>query len=86
LGACANPNCVTQAEALATPWRVVGATRRQFLCALCDTPLAVDYVGCRSTLRVHPIHSPAALRISPENLHPFREREEAQAAGYQWGG
>jgi len=86
LGACANPNCVTQAEGLVTPWRVVGATRRQFLCALCDSPLAVDYVGCRSTHRVHPIHSPAALRISPENLHPFRERQEALAAGYEWGG
>lgn len=86
LGACANPNCVTQSEGLMTPWRVVGASRRQFLCALCDCPLAVDYVGCRSTLRVHPIHSPAALRISPENLHPFRERQEALAAGYAWGG
>jgi aspartate carbamoyltransferase catalytic subunit len=86
LGACANANCVTRSEGLTTPWRVVGATRRQFLCALCDSLLPVDYVGCRSTLRVHPIHSPAALRISPENLHPFREREGALEAGYVWGG
>lgn len=86
LGACANPNCVTRSENLVTPWRVVGTARRQFLCALCDSLLPVDYVGCRSTHRVHPIHSPAALRISPENLQPFREREEALTEGYEWGG
>lgn len=86
LGGCANSNCITHAESLVTPWRVVGTVRRQFLCALCDSLLPVDYVGCRSTHRVHPIHSPAALRISPENLQPFREREEALTAGYEWGG
>ncbi len=86
LGTCANLNCVTRAENLTTPWRVVGSSRRQFLCALCDSLLPVDYVGCRSTHRVHPIHSPAALRISPENLQPFRERDEALTAGYEWGG
>ena len=86
VGICANENCITRSEHLTTPWRVVGSHRRQFLCALCDTLLPVDYVGCRSTQRVHPVHSPAALKISPENLQPFREREEALAAGYAWGG
>ncbi len=86
LGACANPNCVVRAEGLATPWRVVGGKRRRFLCALCDTQLPVDYVGCRTTSRVHPVHSQAAQRISPENLRPFRDREEAVAAGFAWGG
>jgi aspartate carbamoyltransferase catalytic subunit len=86
LGPCSNTHCVTHAEGIPTPWRVVGSPRRQFLCALCDTLLSVDYVGCRSTQRVHPVHSPAAIQISPENLQPFRQREEALAAGYAWGG
>lgn len=86
LGPCANPRCASHSERLPTPWRVVGGPRRQFLCALCDSLLPVDYVGCRSTQRVHPVHSPAAVQISPENLQPFREREEALAAGYAWGG
>lgn len=86
LGPCSNRNCITRAEGIPTPWRVAGGPRRQFLCALCDTLLPVDYVGCRSTHRVHPAHSPAAIQISPENLQPFRQRDEALAAGYAWGG
>ena len=86
LGNCPNPSCITRAEGLPVPWRVVGRARRSFLCAFCDGLLPVDYAGCRSTHRVHPLHSPAAMRIAPENLRPFRERDAAESAGYVWGG
>lgn len=86
LGNCPNPTCITRAEGLPVPWRVVGRSRRSFLCAYCDGLLPVDYAGCRSTQRVHPLHSPAAMRIRPENLRPFRERDAAETAGYVWGG
>ena len=83
---CPNANCVSRAEGLPTSWRVVGQTRRSFLCASCDTLLPVDYAGCASTRRVHPLHSQAVLRIRPENLRPFRAREEALEQGFSWGG
>ena len=85
LGPCPNPNCISRAEELEVPWRVVGSRQRLFLCAYCDKLLPVDYVGCRSTRRVHAQHSQAVLRILPENLRPFRERDAAQAEGYLWG-
>ena len=86
LGECPNDNCVSRAEGLPAPWRVVGSRRRSFLCAYCDSLLPADYAGCRSTHRVHPLHSPAAMRIRPENLRPFRVREAAEAHGFTWGG
>jgi aspartate carbamoyltransferase catalytic subunit len=86
LGLCPNGSCITRPEKIQVPWRVVGLSRRSFLCAFCDSLLPIDYTGCRSTRRVHPVHSQAALRISPENLRPFLHRDEATAAGYTWGG
>jgi aspartate carbamoyltransferase catalytic subunit len=86
LGLCPNEDCVTRKEKIQAPWRVVGVARRSFLCAFCDSLLPVDYAGCRSTQRVHPVHSQAALRISPENLRPFLRRDAATDAGYTWGG
>lgn len=86
LGLCPNEGCVTRSEGIQAPWRVVGLARRTFLCSYCDSLLPVDYAGCRSTHRVHPVHSQAALRISPENLRPFLRRDEATDAGYTWGG
>lgn len=86
LGRCPNPSCVSRVEGLSAPWRVVGDTRRTFLCAYCDGQLPVEYVGCRSTNKVHALFSGAALRISPENLQPFLDRDAAEKAGYQWGG
>ena len=85
LGLCPNEGCITRMEGLQVPWRVIGVTRRSFLCSFCDSLLPVDYAGCRSTQRVHPVHSQAALRIAPENLRPFLRRDEATAAGYIWG-
>ncbi len=86
LGSCANENCVSRGEGLSARWRITGRPRRMFLCAWCDQPLKVDYVGCRSTRRFHPAHSPALQRIRPENLRPFRDRESAEAAGFSWAG
>ena len=85
VGGCPNPGCITHSEEIQAPWRVSGQTKRVFLCAYCDTLLPIDYVGCRSTHRVHPAHSMAAMRISPENLRPFQRRDEAASAGYTWG-
>lgn len=84
LGVCPNPNCITRAEGIPVPWRVAGKVQRLFLCAYCDALLPVDYAGCRSTLRLHPLHSPSVARIHPENLRPFRAREAAQRQGYTW--
>ncbi len=87
LGPCPNPGCVTHTESnLPVPWRVVGKRRRSFLCSYCDSLLPAEYAGCRSTLRVHSLHSPASLQIRPENLRPFRTRDQAVAAGYEWSG
>lgn len=86
LGQCPNPDCVTRSEGIRSPWRVVGRRQRSFLCAFCDTQLPVEYAGCRSTRRVHALHSPAVLRILPENLRPFRGRDEAVLDGYVWSG
>jgi len=86
LGPCPNPNCISRGEGLPTSWRLVGTARRNFLCAFCDSQLAVDYAGCSSSRRVHPLHSQAVLRIRPENLRPFRQREEAEEQGFRWGG
>ncbi|MFK5955256.1 MAG: hypothetical protein QM477_02290 [Planctomycetota bacterium] len=86
LGPCPNPACVSRAEGLSASWRVIGAARRSFLCTYCDTQLAVEYAGCRSTNKVHALFSGAALRIRSENLQPFLDRDAAERAGYQWGG
>jgi aspartate carbamoyltransferase catalytic subunit len=86
LGACPNPDCITHDEGLTPPWRVVGRRQRHFLCAYCDSQLGVEYAGCRSSRRLHPLHSQASLRIRPENLRPFRERDEALRQGYVWWG
>ncbi len=86
LGVCPNANCITRAEGLPSPWRLAGGEQRIFLCAYCDARLPVEYVGCRSSRKFHPIHSPAVLQIRPENLRPFRERDAARAEGYIWGG
>jgi len=86
LGGCPNPECITHEEGIVPPWRVVGRRQRLFLCAYCDTQLGVEYAGCRSSRRVHPLHSQAALQIRPENLRPFRERDEALREGYVWWG
>lgn len=86
LGDCPNQSCVSRAEGLSAPWRVVGAARRSFLCTYCDSQLPIEYVGCRSTNKVHPLFSAAAMRISPENLQPFLDRNGAEKAGYEWGG
>lgn len=86
LGACPNLNCITRAEGLQPPWRVEGRSRRIFLCAYCDSLLEAHYVGCRSTRRVHPAHSSQVLKIRPENLRPFLDREAALAQGFAWGG
>ncbi len=84
LGLCPNPRCITREEGLPVPWRLAGAGRREFLCALCDSRLEVDYAGCRSTRRLHPLHGPAVARIQPENLRPFRDRQTALREGYLW--
>ncbi|HEX9794002.1 MAG TPA: aspartate carbamoyltransferase [Planctomycetota bacterium] len=84
LGACPNPNCITRSEGLVVPWRVQGRGARRFLCAYCDVLLPVDYAGCRSTRRLHPLHSPSVQRIRPENLRPFRARDAASREGYLW--
>lgn len=84
LGDCPNGNCITRQEGLVVPWRVVGLGQRLFLCAYCDAPLAVDYAGCRSTRKLHPVYSPSLQRIHPENLRPFRAREAAAREGYVW--
>lgn len=84
LGPCPNENCVTRQEGIPVPWRVAGRTRRMFLCAYCDSVLPVDYAGCRSTRRLHALHSGAVLRILPENLRPFRVKEAALRDGYVW--
>ncbi|MCH2112368.1 MAG: hypothetical protein MK213_05875, partial [Planctomycetes bacterium] len=63
LGPCPNPNCVTQVEEIPVPWRIAGSRQRLFLCAYCDQRMPVDYAGCRSSRRVHAIHSQAVLRI-----------------------
>ena len=86
LGPCPNQNCITHAEGLLPPWRVEGNHRRSFLCSYCDSPLEVHYVGCRSSKRVHPAHSPQVLQIRPENLCPFQERDCSEKEGYVWGG
>ncbi|MAW61132.1 MAG: hypothetical protein CMJ94_09865 [Planctomycetes bacterium] len=86
LGDCPNENCITRAEGLQPPWRVEGRARRIFLCAYCDSLLEVHYVGCRSTRRVHPAHSSQVMKIRPENLRPFLEREAALEQGFAWGG
>ena len=86
LGACPNGDCISRAEGLPVPWRVVGKARRTFLCAYCDWQLPVEYAGCRSTNKVHALSSAAAARIRPENLQPFLDRNSASEAGYQWGG
>jgi len=86
LGSCPNENCVSRHQGLTTAWRVVGTTRRLFLCAHCDSQLAVDYAGCSSSRKFHPLHSQAVLRIRAENLRPFRERQDAEEMGYGWGG
>lgn len=84
LGPCPNRNCISAGEDIPVPWRVEGHSFRHFLCAFCDTALPVEYAGCRSTRRLHPIHSPSVMRILPENLRPFLERNEAQKEGYVW--
>ncbi|MHC4824648.1 MAG: hypothetical protein ACYTEP_11625 [Planctomycetota bacterium] len=86
LGDCPNADCISHAEGIPAPWRVVGTTRRSFLCAYCDGSLPVEYAGCRSTNKVHALFSAAALRIRPENLQPFLDRNSAEEAGYLWGG
>ncbi len=86
LGPCPNANCVSHEEGLSAPWRLIGSKRRSFLCAFCDTLLQVEYAGCRSTNKVHALSSAAAHRIRPENLQPFLSRQDAERAGYQWGG
>jgi len=86
MGGCPNASCITHAEGLTPPWRVEGRTRRVFLCSYCDSVLPVDYVGCRSSRRVHPAHSPQVLKIRPENLRPFADREIALQQGFEWGG
>lgn len=85
LGSCPNPNCVSHLEERAFPWRFFGNSRRFFLCSWCDSKLSVDYVGCSSSRKVHPIHSPLAQRILPENIQPFLARADAEKAGYAWG-
>ncbi|HBF23847.1 MAG TPA: hypothetical protein DDW23_08565 [Planctomycetes bacterium] len=86
LGSCRNSNCVTLEEEIPPPWRVEGRKPRLFLCAFCDTPLHVEYLGCRSTRRVHPLHSASSGKIRAENLRPFASREQAELAEYAWGG
>ncbi|NQU49446.1 MAG: hypothetical protein HQ519_12420 [Planctomycetes bacterium] len=86
MGACPNPSCITHFEGLRPPWRVEGRNRWIFLCAYCDTALQAHYVGCRSSRRVHPAHSPQVPKIRPENLRPFADRESAIAQGFRWGG
>jgi aspartate carbamoyltransferase catalytic subunit len=82
---CPNENCVSRHEGVDFPWRIFGRSRRVFLCSLCDSQLVVDYIGCSSTRRFHAQHSPAAQRISPENMHPFAQRSDAEARGFNWG-
>ena len=86
LGPCPNPNCITLEEGIPSPWRVAGKRPRSFLCAFCDSALPAEYVGCLSTHRVHPLHSASAEKIRAENLKPFLAREQAEGAGYAWGG
>ncbi|KAA3608191.1 MAG: hypothetical protein DWQ01_14055 [Planctomycetota bacterium] len=86
LGTCPNTNCISSPEGIPVPWRVEGRHERHFLCAFCDAPLPVEYAGCRSTRKLHPVHSPKVMRILPENLRPFRERHGAMEAGYEWSG
>jgi aspartate carbamoyltransferase catalytic subunit len=86
LGTCPNPSCITHGEGLLPPWRIEGTSRRIFLCAYCDTALQAHYVGCRSSRRIHPAHSPQVLKIRPENLRPFADREFAIKQGFEWGG
>jgi aspartate carbamoyltransferase catalytic subunit len=83
---CPNMACITHKEQIVAPWRIEGKNRRNFLCAYCDTPLEVHYVGCRSSRRVHPAHSPQVQKIRPENLRPFADRELALEHGFVWGG
>jgi aspartate carbamoyltransferase catalytic subunit len=85
LGECPNENCVSRHEQVSFPWRIFGRLRRVFLCSLCDSQLSVDYIGCSSTRKFHAQHSPAAQRISPENIHPFGKRSDAEASGFKWG-
>lgn len=85
LDGCPNTNCISHSEEGAFPWRVFGRSRRVFLCSLCDTQLPVDYIGCSSTRKFYAQHSPIAQRISPENMHPFSRRSDAEACGFSWG-
>jgi aspartate carbamoyltransferase catalytic subunit len=82
---CPNENCISRHEGVAFPWRIFGRLRRVFLCSLCDAQLAVDYIGCASTRKFHAQHSLTAQRISPENMHPFSQRTDAEACGFVWG-
>jgi len=86
LGPCPNSGCITHHEGLRPPWRTEGSKRRRFLCAYCDALLPVDYIGCCSSRKVHPIHSPLAQVIRPENLRPFVQRKDADSESYAWGG
>ncbi len=86
LGPCQNPGCITLQEGLRAPWRVCGRKNRLFLCSYCDSKLTVEYVGCKSSKRVHPIHSQEVMKIRPENLRPYVSRDDALEEGYQWGG
>lgn len=86
LGPCANTNCITRQEGVPVPWRIAGRNQRSFLCAFCDTRIEVAYVGCRSSMRLHPVHSQAVMKIRPENLRPFADRVRAKVDGYIWAG
>ncbi|MFQ5748003.1 MAG: aspartate carbamoyltransferase [Planctomycetota bacterium] len=81
---CPNERCVSRREGLEPTWRLAGFLPRRFLCAWCDAPLRVEYAGCRSTRRLHPVHSALVQRISPENLRPFSSRDGGLAEGYVW--
>ncbi|MBT3340505.1 MAG: hypothetical protein HOM34_06105 [Planctomycetes bacterium] len=85
LGTCPNTGCITHSQKLRAPWRTEGRSRRRFLCAYCDALLPIDYIGCCSSRKVHPIHSPKAQSIRPENLRPFVSREDAERESYSWG-
>jgi aspartate carbamoyltransferase catalytic subunit len=82
---CPNSSCVSRHENEPFPWRIFGRSSRVFLCSLCDSQLGVDYIGCSSTRRFHAQHSPVAQRISPENMHPFSCRADAEESGFRWG-
>ncbi len=82
---CPNERCVSRREGQEDPtWRLSGTLPRRFLCAWCDTPFQVEYAGCRSTRRLHPVHAALVQRISPENLRPFSDRDAGLAEGYVW--